>query len=234
MSFFKSICSIRSKLRLLQRLLSGHVWAVQPVTKHVSNEDGGMKLMTECMLELYHLTVWATLKKLKDIGITGIINTMHEYGGNLKALQTFDIEQLYLPVVDHYAPTLEQTEQGVVFIQRHLDAGGAVLVHCKGGHGRSAAIGFAWLLKNRKMTLEQTQKHILSHRKVRRRLAQQTELIQFHRKYVLGLSMELDGKHTDIEKKKLNSDKDNTKRNIVTVTEKDSAKVFPADALQVA
>lgn len=92
-------------------------------------------------------------KKLKDIGITGIINTMHEYGGNRKALQTFDIEQLYLPVVDHYAPTLEQTEQGVVFIQRHLDAGGAVLVHCKGGHGRSAAIGFAWLLKSRKNDL---------------------------------------------------------------------------------
>jgi len=34
----------------------------------------------------------------------------------------------------------------VAFIQRHRRAGGRVLVHCKAGHGRSAAVGYAWLL----------------------------------------------------------------------------------------
>lgn len=127
------------------------------------------------------------VRKLAELGVRGVVNTMDEYSGPVDAYESFGIEQLHLPVIDHMAPSFQQTVQGVDFIQRIVNSGGSVLIHCKGGHGRSAAIGFAWLLKNRQMSLEEAQTHIRSRRKVRKKLFRQAELIRFHRKYVLGL-----------------------------------------------
>ena len=139
------------------------------------------------------------VRKLADLGVRGVVNTMDEYRGPIDAYESFGIEQLHLPVIDHMAPSFDQTVQGVDFIQRIVNSGGSVLIHCKGGHGRSAAIGFAWLLKNRQMTLEEAQKHIRSRRRVRKKLFRQAELIRFHRKYVLGLDDEPPSADGDVE-----------------------------------
>lgn len=142
------------------------------------------------------------VRKFRKLGVTAVINLMYEYKGPTKEYAAADIEQLHLPVVDHYPPTLEQTEEGVDFVQKHWDAGGVVYIHCKGGHGRSAAIGFAWLLKHRKMTLEQAQVHIRSRRKVRKRLYRQSELIAYYRKHCGGAAHGKNGVGEEAEEAK--------------------------------
>ena len=127
------------------------------------------------------------VRKLHQLGVRGVVNTMDEYQGPVQEYQSFGIQQLYLPVIDHHPPSFHQTEKAMEFIQRIHSEGHSVFIHCKGGHGRSAAIAYAWLLKHRQMSLEEAQRHILSRRKVRKKLYTQTELIRFHRKYVLKI-----------------------------------------------
>ncbi len=136
-------------------------------------------------------------RKLFALGIRGVVNTMDEYNGPLDEYESFGIDQLHLPVIDHFEPSLDQNVRAVEFIQRILDSGGSVLIHCKGGHGRSAAIAFAWLLKKRQMSLEEAQVHILSRRAVRKKLFRQPELIRFHRRFVLGLEDDPDAAADD-------------------------------------
>lgn len=52
-------------------------------------------------------------------------------------------------VMDLTAPTIEQIDGSIAFIKQHLQQGntGAVLVHCKAGYSRSAAIVGAYLLR---------------------------------------------------------------------------------------
>ena len=56
-----------------------------------------------------------------------------------------------------------------------------MLVHCKGGHGRSAAVAAAWLVSEHggKLTPEAAQRRLSSVRKVRTTLASQPALIAF-------------------------------------------------------
>jgi membrane-associated phospholipid phosphatase/rhodanese-related sulfurtransferase len=55
------------------------------------------------------------------------------------------IDRLELPVLDLTAPSCQQLSQAVAFIEQHRHHG--VLVHCKAGYSRSAAIVAAWLLQ---------------------------------------------------------------------------------------
>jgi len=54
---------------------------------------------------------------------------------------------LCLPVVDHAAPTQSQLRAGVDFISSN-SKDGAVYIHCALGHGRSATVVAAWVLRN--------------------------------------------------------------------------------------
>lgn len=56
---------------------------------------------------------------------------------------------LALPVLDTAAPTPEQMQQGVDWIESAL-ADGRVYVHCALGHGRSATLVAAWFLATRR------------------------------------------------------------------------------------
>ncbi len=107
---------------------------------------------------------------LKALGITRVLNLQAENIGPVAAFSEAGIEQLYIPVIDHCEPTPEQIEEGVRFIERAAADGQGVYVHCQGeqvclghrrlsltrrtrirthtiaaGHGRSAAIVFAFL-----------------------------------------------------------------------------------------
>jgi len=48
--------------------------------------------------------------------------------------------------VDHFEPSVDDLKKAVSFIQKHESQGGRVYIHCRAGHGRSAAAVFAWLL----------------------------------------------------------------------------------------
>jgi len=50
-----------------------------------------------------------------------------------------------IPLLDTFAPSLEQLTEGVRFIQAHISHG-PVLVHCAMGHGRSATFVAAYLV----------------------------------------------------------------------------------------
>jgi atypical dual specificity phosphatase len=78
--------------------------------------------------------------------VTGVVNMCEEYQGPVKSYRRLGIEHLRLPTVDHFEPSVEDLKKAVSFIQRHESKGGRVYVHCRAGHGRSAAAVYAWLL----------------------------------------------------------------------------------------
>jgi len=88
---------------------------------------------------------------------------------------------LRLPTTDHFEPTVEDLEKGVKFITEHEALGKRVYVHCRAGHGRSAAVVFAWLLsKNPDVDLQQLNREICELRDVRKTLWKQKNIIRYH------------------------------------------------------
>ena len=55
------------------------------------------------------------------------------------------IDRLELPILDLTPPHAEQLDRAIAFIEQHRDRG--VLVHCKAGYSRSAAVVAAWLVR---------------------------------------------------------------------------------------
>jgi len=82
----------------------------------------------------------------KQFNVKGVINMCEEYRGPIRSYQKLGIEHLRLPTVDHFEPSVEDLKKAVSFIQKHEEKGGRVYVHCRAGHGRSAAAVYAWLL----------------------------------------------------------------------------------------
>ena len=118
-------------------------------------------------------------------GVRAVVNMQAEYGGPTAAYAALrpPIAQLHLPVVDHTEPSARLLEQAVAFIARHRSKGHRVLVHCKGGHGRSAAVAMAWLMSEGggSLTPEDAQRRLSSVRDVRSQLFQQEDVVAFYR-----------------------------------------------------
>lgn len=90
---------------------------------------------------------------LYKLGVRGVINMCTEYSGPVTSYQTLGMEQLRLPTVDHFEPTVDQFEEAVLFIEKHRSLGNKVYVHCKAGHGRAASVVQCWLMtQNKHMT----------------------------------------------------------------------------------
>ena len=104
-------------------------------------------------------------EELAESGIRGVINTCQEYEGPLDVYQQYGVEQLYLPTIDFQPPSVEDIAQGVQFIEKYVDEGKDVYVHCKAGRARSATIVLCWLMKARGMSPEQAQAFLLQKRR---------------------------------------------------------------------
>lgn len=118
--------------------------------------------------------------ELHELGISASINMCDEWCGPLNKYASLGWEQLWLRCVDHEEPTLQQLHQAVDFIHTHRAQGNGVYIHCKAGHGRAAAVAFAWLVVSRRQTLQQTQDALLAMRPVRKTLWKQPNLVQFY------------------------------------------------------
>ena len=77
-------------------------------------------------------------------GITAVISMRGELDDREQGVAPPNY--LYLPTVDNHAPTLEHLTEGVHFIQKELQNGGAVYIHCWEGVGRAPTMAAAYLV----------------------------------------------------------------------------------------
>lgn len=64
---------------------------------------------------------------------------------------------LWLPVIDHMAPTPEQLQVGVAMLETFVGLKKKVYVHCKNGHGRAPTLVAAYLIKQGRSVAEAEQ-----------------------------------------------------------------------------
>ena len=117
-----------------------------------------------------------------------------EYRGPTASYDRLGIEELWLPTADHFEPSVKDLERAVEFVKFHQALGNKVYIHCRAGHGRSAAAVFAWLLSKendgvapsveKKDSLRQLRKDLNAEfckiRDVRSSLWKQRNIIEFH------------------------------------------------------
>jgi atypical dual specificity phosphatase len=126
----------------------------------------------------------------RDYGVKGVINLCQEYRGPIKEYKRLHIEELYLPTTDHFEPSVEDLIKAVYFIRKIQKRGkGKVYVHCKAGHGRSAAVVYAWLLANMEdpenVDMVALNSYLLTLRDVRKTLWKQANINEFKEWLVL-------------------------------------------------
>ncbi|RPI78719.1 MAG: protein phosphatase [Chloroflexi bacterium] len=83
-------------------------------------------------------------KRMKGWGINGVVNVRDEFDDREAGIAPE--LYLHLPTPDDEAPTLEQLQQGVQFIEKVTGEGGMVYVHCKAGVGRAAIVTAAYIV----------------------------------------------------------------------------------------
>jgi atypical dual specificity phosphatase len=79
---------------------------------------------------------------------------------SIKNIDSDNINYLHLSVEDFGAPSIEEIDSTVDYIQRQIDNRKPVMVHCAAGKGRTGTILAAYLLKNENLTAEQAIKKI--------------------------------------------------------------------------
>jgi membrane-associated phospholipid phosphatase/protein tyrosine phosphatase (PTP) superfamily phosphohydrolase (DUF442 family) len=79
-----------------------------------------------------------------DSGLQAVVDVCNAFSEPAALLS---VAHLPLPILDLTAPSREQLQQATAFIAAHQPQG-PVLVHCKAGYSRSAAIVAAWLLES--------------------------------------------------------------------------------------
>lgn len=128
----------------------------------------------------------------KDFNVRGVINMCEEYKGPCKKYDKLGMEELWLPTTDHFEPSLEDLKKAVQFIKKYERRGKRVYVHCRAGHGRSAAVVFAYLLSKAKdrgvldiLDMKELNLRFLEVRDVRKTLYKQPNMIKY--RTMLGL-----------------------------------------------
>uniref|UniRef100_A0A7S4RLX0 Tyrosine specific protein phosphatases domain-containing protein n=1 Tax=Ditylum brightwellii TaxID=49249 RepID=A0A7S4RLX0_9STRA len=92
------------------------------------------------------------------------------------------MSHLWLRTVDHFEPSLGDIKKAVAFIEKNKSQGNKVYVHCRAGHGRSAAIVFAWLLyKDPYVNAKELNEQLCNVRNVRKKLWNQPNIKEFHK-----------------------------------------------------
>ena len=113
--------------------------------------------------------------------VRGVVNFCEEYQGPLKSYRRLGISELYLPTVDHFEPSVKDLAATVRFIQRHKKQGSRVYVHCRAGHGRSAAGVLAWMLsQDPDADPKALNEYFCTLRNVRKTLWKQANVRRFH------------------------------------------------------
>jgi len=84
-------------------------------------------------------------KQLKAWGIASSINMRDEFDD---AAHDLGLKHYcYLPTDDGQAPTIQQLEQGIAFIQQMLGQNEKVYIHCRSGVGRAPTMAAAYFMR---------------------------------------------------------------------------------------
>jgi protein-tyrosine phosphatase len=79
-------------------------------------------------------------------GVRAIVDLRTEACDDESVLRRHNVTFLHLPTEDHGAVSLPMLREGIAFVNRHLDRGERVLVHCEHGIGRSATLALCVLV----------------------------------------------------------------------------------------
>lgn len=104
------------------------------------------------------------LPALSKLGVGAIVNTCEEFAGFADRYAELKIDQCHIPTTDFCHPSLGDVRDAVQFVQRHVDAGEVVYIHCKAGRARSATVAMCWLMAHRGMTPDEAQQRLLQKR----------------------------------------------------------------------
>lgn len=131
-----------------------------------------------------------------------------EYRGPLKEYSRLGMKELWLPTVDHFEPSPRDLDRAVQFIERHKQMGTKVYVHCRAGHGRSAAAVFAWLLsKDPTVDRKALNEELCKLRDVRSTLWKQPNIIRYHSSLMSGNELDDDDEEDYCTSDKANNDR---------------------------
>jgi atypical dual specificity phosphatase len=88
---------------------------------------------------------------LARVGITRLV-TLTETDLNQDTLARHHLSNVHLPIFDREAPSISQTHMLLIRMQRFLNAGEVLAVHCKAGLGRTGTILASWLIRDGGLT----------------------------------------------------------------------------------
>jgi atypical dual specificity phosphatase len=102
------------------------------------------------------------LERLQRQGIEAVVNLCAERRDDEQRLAEANMAYLWLPVLDMCAPSFEQIEQGMHWIQYHLQRHHVIYIHCAAGVGRSATMLACWYVYHHGFNVAETLQYIKS------------------------------------------------------------------------
>ena len=99
---------------------------------------------------------------------------------NSHALRRHHLKNTHLPIFDRKAPSTSQMHMLLVRMQRLMDAGEVLAVHCKAGLGRTGLVLAAWMVRDAGLSAEASIERL---RKVNPGFIQSDEQLDFLHAY---------------------------------------------------
>ena len=118
-----------------------------------------------------------------DKGIKSIV-TVREVPLPSRWIDGTDIDYLHLMVEDYGVPNMEVLDEAVNYIDKKIQSGKPVLVHCAAGKGRTGALLAAYMIKKENLTAEQAIEQIRLMRPGSVQSVTQETALSMYEKYV--------------------------------------------------